>query len=307
MNENISLDYEQTADQQDAFLAGWEDTEIEVEQTADQPEDSFNETENTEQQQTDEAVPKDEISETVAEKADADVDISDVEKSDEAAVEQPQKTQWILKHMGEEKTLSVDDITPELLQKGLDYERIREKYEEAKPVMSMFSDFANRAGMNVNDYIKHIRAEAKKATGMSDEEAKRTVALEDREAAVNAKEEAEKEKKENAENESNAKKLKIDADLSDFQKAFPEIYEKAKGNPKEIPQCVWEDVNKGLSLTAAYAKFSVARAKEETAEAERRAAAQIQNNKNADRATGSMKSAGEETKNKDPFMAGFSA
>lgn len=74
-----------------------------------------------------------------------------------------------------------------LAQKGLDYDRLREKYDEFKPVMDMFSQFANRSGMNTRDYISYIRQEAKKSEGMSSEEAKRAVELEDREATVAGK------------------------------------------------------------------------------------------------------------------------
>ena len=65
---------------------------------------------------------------------------------------------------------------------------IRDRF---KPVMDMFSQFANRSGMNTRDYISYIRQEAKKSEGMSSEEAKRAVELEDREATVAAKEAAE--------------------------------------------------------------------------------------------------------------------
>ena len=203
--------------------------------------------------------------------------------------------------MGETRNFGVDDITPELLQKGLDYDRIRSKYDEAKPVVEMFSEFARRAGMSLGDFAKHIRTQAKQAGGMSEDEAKRTVELEDREAAVAAQEAQRQE----ATNAKTAKTARIQADLAEFEKAFPDVYKQAKSDPKAIPESVWKDVNGGLSLTAAYARYTVNAAKAAAQEAQQRAAAAEQTQKNAARSTGSMKSAGNDAKNTDAFLAAF--
>ena len=76
-------------------------------------------------------------------------------------------------------------------------------------------------------------------------------------------------------------------------------------DPKGIPKEVWDGVRSGLSLVASYARWQVAQAKEQAAKAEHNAAAAQQNQKNANRSTGSMKSAGEDNRNKDPFLDGW--
>ena len=85
----------------------------------------------------------------------------------------------------------------------------------------------------------------------------------------------------------------IQADLASFASAFPEVFAQAKDNPQIIPQCVWDMMrSQGLSLTAAYARYTTA---------------QVRNQNNAVRSTGSMRSAGNDAKNTDPFLSAFEA
>ena len=288
--ENTMGTEQQTADQQDAFLAGWgEGSNPEVE-TEDQA------AEGSEAQSGAEAASEAAGAETAGgEKPEAE---DPTAPGDETGKNDPA---WVVKHMGAERTIKSSEVTPELLQKGLDYDRVRAKYDEAKPVLSMFTDFARQAGMSVPDYVKHIRAEAKKATGMSDADAKLAVDLEDREAAVSAKETAQQV-------ESGVKaqrEARIKADLAEFSKAFPEVFEQAKSDPKVIPQSVWGDVKNGLTLTTAYSKYAVAQARAEAQSAREGAAVDSANRRNAQRSTGSMQSAGQDKKSSDPFLAGF--
>ena len=302
MDETVTTVEQQSADQQDAFLAGWDDESPETYEDADQQTEEAEETE--EQQAAEDDAVSSETSDEESGEADADTTAEQTEtKTEEVQQENPPaEPTWKIKHMGAEETLTVRDITPELLQKGRDYDRIRTKYDEAKPVMEMFTAFAQKAGMSVTDYAKFIRAEAKKASGMSEEEAQRTVELEDREAAIAAKENAETESKRAAD----ASNAKIQADLAEFAAAFPDVYKQARENPKVIPQSVWDDVNGGkMSLTAAYSKYAVAQAKAAAAAAEQRAAVSDKNQRNGARSTGSQKSAGHDVKSKDPFLDGF--
>lgn len=300
MDENTTTVEQQSADQQDAFLTGWDgdDVTTETEEAADQQAEQAEEQEqeaNEEGSETEGQDPDNRSEQTSESKPE-----TKPEGAEEA--ENPADTVWTIKHMGEEKTLRVGDITPALLQKGLDYDRVREKYDEAKPIVEMFAGFAQKAGMSVGDYAKYIRAEAKKASGMSEDEAKRTVELEDREAAIAAKETAAQEIRHEKEKENQS----IQTDLTNFAAAFPEVYKQAQANPKIIPQSVWDDVNSGkMSLTAAYSKYAIAKANEQVAAANRKADAAGQQQKNAARSTGSMKSAGNDTKNTDPFLEGW--
>ena len=179
-----------------------------------------------------------------------------------------------------------------------------EKYDESKPVMELFVGFAKQAGMSVQDYVARIRFQAKQAQGMSTEEAKRSIDLEDREAAVSAKEAEEAQRQQAAAQAMQAQNIadaRRRADVAEFQKTFPD----AAKDPKSIPAEVWADVRNGSTLVAAYAKYAVAQANAKANAAEQRAETTSQNQKNAVRSTGSMKSAGENLNSKDPFLEGW--
>ena len=251
--ENTGMEMNDTADQQDAFLDGWTDSETGA---ADQPETDADglaqETEGT----ADPAEPDTEsAADTTDTEAKADT-TADAEAADGGQQEESGATrapQWVIKHNGTETTVRAEDITPELLQKGVDYDRIRGKYDEAKPVMEMFSGLAKASGMSVQDYIRTVRSAVKKAEGLNDEEARRAIDLEDREAAVSAKE-AEQQENEAAASEQSAH---IDSAIREFASAFPDVYKQAELDPKTIPDSVWADVRRGMSLTAAYARYAV--------------------------------------------------
>ena len=291
-----------TADQPDAFLDGFDDAD--GFDTADQPEQDGGEDAQGAPEQT--------ADQPDAGAAGAQAETQDKPSTDSgnqptAAQDKPADQQqtapqeWIVKHMNEQRTLTAKDITPELLQKGLDYDRVRSKYDEAKPVMEMFSDLAAKAGMSVSDFAKSIRAEQKKAQGMSEADARRAVELEDREAAVAAVE-AQRREAMNAQEQRNARTR---ADIAEFARAFPDVYEQARGNPRNvIPPDVWGDVDRGMSLVAAYSRYAVAQAKAQAQAANTRADTAGKNAANAARSTGSQKSAGNDTK-QDSFLAGF--
>lgn len=290
---------EQMADQQDAFLEGWE--------PADQQETEEAETDTVETEvETDEADEK-AVVEQAEDTTEANTETTaETENTAEQTEETPAETtateeSWIVNYMGQQQTLTKADITPELLQKGKDYDRIRSKYDEAKPVMELFTAFAAKANMSVMDYAKHLRAEAKRAEGLSEAEAARAIDIEDREAAVAAAEAAQRSEQQQKESE----KEKIRADFELFGKLYPEVYEQAKGNPSVIPKSVWDAVNNGDSLAVAYKKYADAQAAAELQQAKAQAAAAVQNAKNVGRSTGSMKSAGSDTKNTDAFMEGW--
>lgn len=210
---------------------------------------------------------------------------------------------WTLRHLDEVRQVGEADMVV-LAQKGLDYDRIRGKYDESKPVMELFGQFARQANMSIPDYVSYLRTQAKQANGMSEAEAKRAVALEDREAAVSARE-AEEAQRRNAATQAAQARANMDArrsaDIAEFQKLFPD----AAKDPKTIPQEVWASVRSGMTLVSAYSKYAVDKANADRQAAEQRAAAAAQNQRNTARATGSMQSAGENTGSRDPFLEGW--
>ena len=294
MDENTTMTTEGMEQTSDAFLEGWGD-EAETGNVADQHETEEAETEQAAEQSEPEqqAGSSEEITqETPAEDQEA--------QTQQTAPADVPKT-WTLRHLDDQKVVGEQEMVT-LAQKGLDYDRIREKYDEAKPVMELFGRFARQNNKTIQEYTAYLRTQAMKASGMSEAEAKRAVELEDREAAVAAKEEAEAEKQAASQRKADAD-ARRNADIQEFQRAFPE----AAKDPKSIPQEVWADVRGGMSLVTAYAKYQVKAANARAEEAQHNAAAAQQNRKNAERSAGSMKSAGADTKSKDPFLEGFGA
>ena len=283
---NTAVEQEQASD---SFMEGWDDEP--AADAADQPEEAAEEG----------AAPEQAEPETKSETAPG-ADTSGQDQQQEKPKEDAPKV-WTLRHMDEVKQVGEADMVI-LAQKGMDYDRIREKYDESKPVMELFGAFAKQAGMSVQDYVAHIRLQAKQSQGMSTEEAKRSIDLEDREAAVSAKEAEEAQRQQEAaqaRQAQNSADARRQADIAEFQKTFPD----AAKDPKSIPAEVWADVRNGSSLVSAYAKYAVAQANAKAQAAEQKAETTTQNQRNAGRSTGSMRSAGENIESKDPFLSGW--
>ncbi|MET0017136.1 hypothetical protein [Oscillibacter sp.] len=298
-NEN-NTPAEESTPTSDAFLDGWGADGAENSETpeAESPESNTEEHPESETQEP--------TQEADADKPDASAapETPPAEKTEEPAAPAPETPKtWTLRHLGEEKAVNEQEITT-LAQKGLDYDRVREKYDAAKPVMEMFSQMAKQSNMTVEQYVAFVRTEAKKSSGMSEDEAKRAVDLEDRESAVMAKEAEEAEKKtaaqQAAQTESSAEERR-NADIAEFQKTFPDAAKDANA----IPQEVWDAVKQGQRLAVAYALWREKQALTEAQRVKQESAAKDQNTKNAGRSTGSMKTAGAESKASDPFLDGF--
>lgn len=300
--ENMSVQEEQNADQQDAFLDGWGDELTaqdapETSETAEGEDAAEEVTETASETEGAQSAPDGGAAETAAE-AGAEAQTETTEQKADA----PEKT-WTLRHMDETKNVGEAEMVT-LAQKGMDYDRIRAKYDESKPAMEILSIFAKQKGVSVADYVSFLRTEAKKADGLSEAEARRSIELEDREAAVTAREAeqaAERQAAEQANAAANAAAQRRKADIDEFAREYPDVAR----NPDAIPKEVWDAVAAGSSLTVAYAKYTAKQAREEAERTRSAAQAAQQNVKNAARSTGSMQSAGQNAGGRDPFLEGW--
>ena len=223
-----------------------------------------------------------------------------------SAAPQEQPRTWTLTHQGQALTVNERDMAL-LAQRGLDSVQALREYEESRPVVEMLRSFAQQAGMSLSEYAAVMRTQAKQAGGMSLEDAKRAVELEDREAAIARQEAGERQRAEAQRQElarRQAAQVRMESDLAEFRQTFPE----AAADPASIPKEVWAAVQGGASLVGAYARYANAQAQAEQAAAEEAAkqqeAVRKQNAANAARAVGSLKSAGGEGP-KDPFLEGW--
>lgn len=139
-NENMDLDQEaEVQNQDDAFLSGWDGEPTTGAADQQDAEDEGQE-------------PPAEGSEAEGEEEKAGGDEPDragdkpAENAEEAA---PAEQTWEVNHLGERKTMRAQDITPELLQKGLDYDRVREQYDSSKPIIVVFGEVFDANGAPV--------------------------------------------------------------------------------------------------------------------------------------------------------------
>ena len=140
--ENMSVQEEQNADQQDAFLDGWGDEQTaqdapETSETAEGEDTAEEVTETASETEGAQSASDGGAAETAAE-AGAEAQTETTEQKADA----PEKT-WTLRHMDETKNVGEAEMVT-LAQKGMDYDRIRAKYDESKPAMEILSIFAKQ-------------------------------------------------------------------------------------------------------------------------------------------------------------------
>lgn len=216
----------------------------------------------------------------------------------ESTPNQEQKSDTLqIEYMHQKREISREEAV-QLAQKGMDYDRIREKWDDAKETVAFIDEQAKAAGMDRKAFINYLRTEAKKSQGMSEEEAQRAVELENREAAVQLREAEEQQRvadEQAQQNAVDAEKERRDADFRRFAAKYPDL--KVESITEAIPD-VWERVGKGESLVEIWQEHEINRLKTEQA-------AEEQNAKNAGRSTGSMASSGGEHQKKDPWDEGW--
>lgn len=253
-----------------------------------------------------------------------DMDWSDLAVEEEAVEEnegaaateadQPTETEaqepdtFSLKYMDEERRVTREEVVT-LAQKGMDYDRVREKYEDAKTRYADYetikADLAKRneqiqwleelardQGQTLDELVESTQVSImSKKTGKSPEVCKGIVANQRLERELKAQQAKLA--------ETGSKNAKRDADIDAFLKAYPDWQGK---NPDGIPKEVWTAVTQnGESLVSAYRAYEVkelrAQLEKERAEAQK----QKQKEENKAHSLGSMSTGG--TKQIDPFDA----
>lgn len=235
----------------------------------------------------------DEVFATKATEEEADQPTQEPEQTEETEpteAEQPSEPdtdQWLeLKHFDEVKKVNKEEAKV-LAQKGMDYDRIRGKLEEANAVnakLQKYEDFLNelKGGYaSIDDLMNETRARL-----IADKEGiTKEQALERVRSANQQKEQAQQQAQFNR----NAvyEEMRRES-LTAFLAAFPGV------KAADIPQEVWEDMRKSNNLVASYAKYQAKKLADENAVLKKNA-------ENKARSTGSMKSSGKPQK--DEFDA----
>lgn len=247
-------------------------------------------------------VAEEDTEETVEESESAEAPEAD----QQTEAEEQTTDSFTLKHMDEVRTVSREEIVP-LAQKGMDYDRIKGQLETAKndlreyqqvkadlskrnEQLQYLEELAKEQDMSLDELIENTQAQVMhRKTGKDMEVCRGIVANERRARELQAQQAAV-----TATKDQNAKR---DADIAEFMKAYPEL----ASDPKNVPNEVWEAVNKGESLLNAYRAYEIKALRAELEQQKAAAADEKRKQENKSRSTGSQKTKG--TKTVDPFDA----
>lgn len=227
--------------------------------------------------------------------------------AEEKAEEQKADQLFELKHLDETKSVGKDEVIS-LAQKGMDYDRVKEKYDALKAEKDKFSGFeeqrdfikelADAAGQSVDQFIDSTRARMYK-TAMSQQ----GKAVDDLAALLKVQgdkaERAKQREAEAAEAKAKEKTKAAEEDKAARAKSFKRFADEHKDvKAEDIPRSVWDDYAAGKGdLSDIYTRHENKQLKDEIARLR-------QELKNKGRSTGSRHSAGAKP-DPDPDFAGW--
>lgn len=179
-----------------------------------------------------------------------------------------------LKHFDEIRKVTKAEAK-ELAQKGMDYDRIRGKLSDAEANLAKLQKYEG--------FLNEMKGDFESIDDLINDSRARVLA--DKENI--SYEEAVNRIQTNIQKQQIEQKLSPEAiretmrreSLQTFLQTYPDV------KPKDIPQEVWDDMNKTNNLVASYAKYEAKKLAEENK-------ILTQNAKNKARSTGSMKSSG---------------
>ena len=221
---------------------------------------------------------------------------------------------FTLKVNKEEKEVSLEEMTA-LAQKGADYDRIKERdaksqqtiqdlqaqidgFTAKQGVLDVLDIIAQKSGSSLEQLAESLYINFRKSGGASEDAAReelKTAKLEKELGALKSQQVKQQEKA--SEEESRAQR-----EMEQFRSEYPDVELTDELVDKLVP-----DVQKGMTLSAAYRKLEKAQEAEKIADLERKLAAKQQNAKNRRSSPGSQQDSGG-SRSKDPFdefMAAF--
>lgn len=208
---------------------------------------------------------------------------------EDAPPDEPVKSKLKVKHNHQELEIDEDEAVP-LVQKGLDYDRVKKQVETAKPVLERAERMAKNLGYESTQAMLDATEEAsfKERVDALVEDGVHPAIAEDH---VRAEEQRKKEDFERAQRGETQAKMDKEAEL--FVQLYPGV--------TEIPSEVWEMTREGLPLTTAYERFK-------SSEMQKEFEILKQNQSSAERApvrSATKHGSSEEERTVDPFVQGF--
>lgn len=282
-----------------AFDLGWDDgpevPEGDAEETAEEGEEPEADADQQEAEGAEGGEPEDEHAGREGGEA------QETEAEGEAG-ETDRSESFVLKHLGEERTASREEVIS-LAQKGLDYDRIREKWDAVKddvPRLRMYEGFlkelAEARGGDVDSLIDETRTRALIAQAEAKGENLAPAAAAAK--AVRMRTQPAEETPEQTEPQrGEAQQHRM---IDEFLAAF--------GNDvqaKDIPQEVWAEAQATGDMVKPYQRYLNRKLEEENRQLQKELKAARQQQKNTARSAGSSRSEGSGS-TKDPFDDGWS-
>lgn len=221
------------------------------------------------------------------------------EADGKSEVKEPEPETFTLKHLDETRTVGRDEVVA-LAQKGMDYDRMRGKYDDVsarlKEIDDWFSEYTS--GKDFNTFRDDVEAaRLAQQRGIDKATALERIKLDRERKAL----EADRQNAAKADGEKEAQRQRAAEDVRLFSERFPEVAAKLTTDKNAIPQSVWDAVGKGERLVDAYEKHQAAEATKALEQRIKELEAQVkakeqekQNTKNAERSTGSAKSDGDD-------------
>lgn len=309
-NTTVQPEVEEAVETSDAFFDGWDEVDdvavaddgqvndVDDSEDPDNTEESEEEDADADQQEADDA-----------EGGDADAEAKGESEGDKGT---PDQDEFVLKHLGEERKVSRDEVV-QLAQKGLDYDRIRERWDSVKndiPKLRSYekflADLAESRGGNIEALMDETmtqilinRAKAKGEELSASAAAAQAVRMRMENGNTRGyDDEATEPGGSGAEGEPSGK-----PDVNEMVNRFLAEYPTVRA--ESIPKEVWDEVNRnGGDLLQAYRGYENKKLAEENKRLQKELESAKQQQKNKARSTGSTKSVGSAA-TIDPFDSGW--
>jgi len=233
----------------------------------------------------------------------SEVEESEVEEDTpiETTTDEPTNETFLdIDYLKEVKHLSKDEAKV-LAQKGMDYDRIKEKYEGYKQYdnsIKVLDKLARSNNMNVNDFVNNLsNMQSQFETNKRLQELKKENPDTD-EAILErlAKAEVGKVQIENA-TKKDPTQERLEAQVKEFEREYPNV------DWSNLPDEVIDHMNNGNSMLEAYQRYDIANMQKQIDELKSKVQIKEKNDINKRKSIGNMVSGSEESG--DDFLSGF--
>ena len=305
-NENtVQTDQAEAVETSNAFDDGWDDRDETV-LTDDGQDDGWGSDEDdreTEEESGETDADADQQAADEPNGEDTDGNATE-DKAEGEAASPDQGESFELRYLGENRTVNRDEVV-KLAQQGMDYPRIREKWDSVKddvPRLRMYESFlkelAESRGGDINALIDETRTRSLMAK--AEAEGKKLSASAAAAQAVQARmkamePEAEKQQKDSEEEQQAKRRASVDRFLSIYGNSI---------KSEDIPKEVWDDAEKIGDLTTAYQRYKNSELESENKRLKDEIEQAKQQQKNKERSMGSSRSVGKAA-TRDAFDEGW--